>query len=75
MKFKVRLLLCTIAFAFAISARQLLPEVAAEIRTVLFGRGDDPVSQACSAFRDTLEEDGGLKESVFAFCSGLYEKD
>lgn len=75
MKFKVRLLLCSIAFAFAISARQLLPEAAEQIKAVLFGHGDDPVSQACSAFCDTLEEDGGLKESVFAFCSELYEKD
>lgn len=75
MKFRVRLVLCAVIFALAISVKQMIPQGQKAMRSILFGKGDDPVSQACSAFRQSLSEGENLKKSVYAFCEELYEKD
>lgn len=75
MKFRVRLVLCAVLFALAISVKQLMPQGQEKLRLMLFGKGDDPVSQACTAFRESHIEGDPLGKSVAAFCEVLYEKD
>lgn len=75
MKFRVRLILCALAFALVISFKQALPQGQAKIKSILFGRGDDPVTQACAALRESLGRGEELKKCVYAFCNELNEKD
>lgn len=74
MKFRFRLFLCLLIFAFSLCAKHTAPQLAQKTKNVLFGNGDDPVTQACIAFTRAASEGESIRGSVYAFCNELYEK-
>lgn len=68
---KAKAVFCIMLVITALACKLWLPDGAAFAAGLISGSGKDPVTAACIAFRQVVEDGGSLADGLAAFCDGI----